>query len=316
MLIWTAQALKNNTRKTRTMSYHDPVLLKESIEALNIKENGTYVDATFGGGGHSGLILQKLGAKGHLFGFDQDEDVLPNISEDDRFTFVHHNFKYLKRFLKLNGVTEVDGILADLGVSSYQLNKAERGFSFRFDADLDMRMNQQGDTNAAEILNTYDAQALQNVFSLYGEVRNAKTLAMAIEAERRKKPVKTINDFLEILGPLVRGNRNRYLAQVFQALRIEVNDEIGALKTFLEEAREVLKPGGMLVVIAYHSLEDRLVKNFLKCGNFEGEVVKDFYGNIERPFKIITKKAMLPSEEEIKKNPRARSAKMRIAEKI
>jgi 16S rRNA (cytosine1402-N4)-methyltransferase len=297
------------------MSYHDPVLLKESIDALKIKENGIYVDATFGGGGHSKEILQKLGAKGHLFGFDQDEDVLPNVSENERFTFVHHNFKYLKRFLKLNGVTEVDGILADLGVSSYQLNKADRGFSFRFDADLDMRMNQQGDTTAAEILNKYDAKALQNIFSLYGEVRNAKTLAIAIESERRNKPVKTINDLLQIMAPLIRGNRNRYLAQVFQALRIEVNDEIGALKIFLEEAKEVLKTSATIVVISYHSLEDRLVKNFFKTGNFEGEVVKDFYGNIERPFKIITKKAMIPSEEEIKNNPRARSAKMRVAEK-
>ncbi len=298
------------------MSYHDPVLLKESIEALNIKEDGNYVDATYGGGGHSSLILQKLAAKGHLFGFDQDEDVLPNVFENERFTFIPHNFKYLKRFLKLNGVVQVDGILADLGVSSYQLDQAERGFSFRFDADLDMRMNQQSDVSAAEILNNYDAKSLQNIFSLYGEVRNAKTLAIAIDAERRKKPIKAINDFLQILGPLIRGNRNRYLAQVFQALRIEVNDEIGALKIFLEEANEVLKPGGTIVIISYHSLEDRLVKNFFKTGNFEGEVIKDFYGNIERPFKIITKKAMLPSDMEIKRNPRARSAKMRIAEKL
>ncbi len=298
------------------MSYHDPVLLKESIDALKIKENGIYVDATFGGGGHSNLILQKLGAKGRLFGFDQDEDVLPNVSENERFTFIHHNFKYLKRFLKLNGVELVDGILADLGVSSYQLDNADRGFSFRFDADLDMRMNQQGDISAVEIINNYDSKSLQNIFSLYGEVRNAKTLANAIEVERKKKPVKTINDFLQILGPLVRGNRNRYLAQVFQALRIEVNDEIGALKTFLEEAKEVLRPGGIIVVISYHSLEDRIVKNFFKCGNFEGEVVKDFYGNIERPFKIITKKAILPSEEEQKINSRSRSAKMRVAEKM
>ena len=298
------------------MSYHDPVLLHESIDALRIKENGIYVDATFGGGGHSNLILKKLGAKGHLYSFDQDEDVLANVSENERFTFIHHNFKYLKRFLKLNSVVEVDGILADLGVSSYQLNQPERGFSFRFKADLDMRMNQQGDITAAEILNNYDAKTLQNVFSLYGEVRNAKTLANAIVDERNKKPIKTISEFLQILGPLIRGNRNRYLAQVFQALRIEVNDEIGALKTFLESAKEVLKPGGVLVVIAYHSLEDRLVKNFIKTGNFEGEVIKDFYGNIERPFKIITKKAILPSEEEIIINPRARSAKMRVAEKI
>ena len=298
------------------MSYHDPVLLQESIDALKINENGIYVDATYGGGGHSKLILKYLGAKGHLYGFDQDEDVLPNVSENERFTFIHHNFKYLKRFLKLNGVLQVDGILADLGVSSYQLDQADRGFSFRFDADLDMRMNQQGDISAFEVLNNYGVQSLQNIFSLYGEVRNAKTLALAIEKERKMKAIKTIHDFLQILGPLVRGNRNRYLAQVFQALRIEVNDEISALKTFLEVAKEVLKPGGRLVIISYHSLEDRLVKKFFKTGNFEGEMVKDFYGNIERPFKIITKKAMLPSSEEIKSNPRARSAKMRVAEKI
>ena len=297
------------------MSYHDPVLLKESINALNIKEDGVYVDATYGGGGHSHLILKKLGAKGHLFGFDQDEDVLPNVSENERFTFIHHNFKYLKRFLKLNGVAQVDGILADLGVSSYQLNQADRGFSYRFDADLDMRMNQQGELTAADILNDYDSESLQNVFSLYGEVRNAKTLANAIVAAREKRAIQSINDFMQILKPLIRGNRNRYLAQVFQALRIEVNDEIGALKTFLKAALEVLKPGGRLVVIAYHSLEDRLVKHFFRSGNFEGELVKDFYGNIERPFKIISKKAIIPSEEEIKNNPRARSAKMRVAEK-
>ena len=297
------------------MSYHDPVLLKESINALNIKEDGVYVDVTFGGGGHSRMILEKLGAKGHLFGFDQDEDVLPNISENERFTFIHHNFKYLRRFLKLHGVKQVDGILADLGVSSHQLDNAERGFSFRFDADLDMRMNQQGELTAADILNTYDAAALQQVFSLYGEVRNAKTLANAIVEERSQKPITAINELLALLRPLVRGSRNRYLAQVFQALRIEVNDEIGSLKTFLEDALTVLKPGGRFVVISYHSLEDRLVKYFFKSGNFTGEQIKDYYGNILRPFKSITKKALLPSAEEIKKNPRARSAKMRVAEK-
>ncbi len=298
------------------MSYHEPVLLKESISALNIQKDGIYVDATYGGGGHSASILQKLGAKGHLFGFDQDEDALQNVVEDERFTFIPHNFRYLKRFLRLHGVTSVDGILADLGVSSYQLDKAERGFSYRFEADLDMRMNRQSSLTAAEILNKYDAAALQNILSLYGEVRNSKSLAEAIVAGRSQRPFKTINDFLQVLNPLIRGNRNRYLAQVFQSLRIEVNDEIGALKSFLEEAREVLKPDGKMVIIAYHSLEDRLVKNFFKTGNFEGELVKDFYGNIERPFKIITKKAITASEAEQKQNPRARSAKMRVAEKL
>lgn len=296
-------------------NYHDPVLLKESIEALIINDNGAYVDATYGGGGHSRLILQKLGAKGHLLGFDQDEDALSNVTENEQFTFVHHNFKHLKRFLKLHGYPQVDGILADLGVSSHQLNDADRGFSFRFDTDLDMRMNQQGDLSAADILNDYDAESLQQVFSLYGEVRNSKSLAQLIVEERRGMPFKKIGDFISKINPLIRGNRNRYLAQVFQALRIEVNDEIGVLKTFLEDALQVLKPGGRLVIISYHSLEDRLVKNFFKSGNFSGEYKKDFYGNIERPFKIITKKAFIPTDEEIKINPRARSAKMRIAEK-
>jgi 16S rRNA (cytosine1402-N4)-methyltransferase len=297
-------------------SYHDPVLLHESIEALNIKEEGVYVDATYGGGGHSRLILEKLGAKGHLLGFDQDEDALSNVTENERFTFVHHNFKHLKRFLRLHAFRHVDGVLADLGVSSHQLDDADRGFSFRFDTDLDMRMNQQGDLTAADILNNYDADSLQQVFSLYGEVRNSKSLAQRIVNERNAQPLKRIGDFLQLIDPLIRGNRNRYLAQLFQALRIEVNDEIGALKTFLEDALEVLKPGGRMVIISYHSLEDRLVKNFFKSGNFTGEPTKDFYGNIERPFKIITKKAFIPTADEIKINPRARSAKMRIAEKI
>ncbi len=298
------------------MDYHDPVLLNESIEALNIKEDGCYIDATFGGGGHSRSILQQLGAKGHLFGFDQDKDVLPNLPENDSFTFVHHNFRFLKRFLKLHGVRTVDGILADLGVSSHQFNTAERGFSYRYEADLDMRMNQNDEQQASDILNTYSAEALQQMFSVYGEVRNSKTLALTIVEERSLKPIRTIGDFLLIIQPLIRGNKNRYLAQVFQALRIEVNDEMTALKEFLDQCLEVLKPGGRLVVIAYHSLEDRMIKNFVKTGNFEGTMIKDFYGNIERPFKIITKKALLPSEEEIKRNPRARSAKMRIAQKV
>ncbi len=298
------------------MDYHNPVLLQESIDALNIEAAGIYVDATFGGGGHSRLILQKLDAKGHLYSFDQDEDVLPNlIDENEKFTFIHHNFRFLKRFLRLHGVSQVDGILADLGVSSHQLDDAKRGFSFRFETDLDMRMNQEGDLTAADVLRTYSAEALQQMFSRFGEVRNSKTLAQAIVSERSHKAIKTTSEFLLLLNPLVRGNRNRYLAQVFQALRIEVNDEMEALETFLQEAREVLKPGGKMVIISYHSLEDRLVKNFFKTGNIDGEVVKDFYGNIDRPFKLITKKALLPSKQEIDLNPRARSAKMRIAEK-
>ena len=295
------------------MEYHNPVMGPECIEGLNIQPNGIYVDATFGGGGHSRLILKEL-KDGHLYGFDQDEDAIPNIPDDERFTFNHHNFRYMKQFLKLHGVRKVDGILGDLGVSSHQLDEAERGFSFRYDADLDMRMNQQDERKASDILNTYNIGELQNVFSKYGEVRNSKTLAEAIVEERSVRKIKTINDFLTILGPLVRGNRGRYLAQVFQALRIELNDEMGALETFLETSLEILKPGGRLVIETYHSLEDRLVKNFLKTGNVRGEVIKDDFGKIDRPFKLINKKPILPSAEEIKRNPRSRSAKLRIAE--
>ena len=300
------------------MTYHDPVLKIESIEALNIpaEGGGIYVDATFGGGGHARLILEKLNEKGKLFGFDQDEDVLPNVPDDQRFTLIPHNFKHLKRFLRLHTIRETDGILADLGVSSHQLNKAERGFSYRFDAELDMRMNQQDKLTAADIVNSYTQQELQNVFSKYGEVRNSRTLAIKIVEARGVKAINTTGDFMMVIEPVIRGQRNRYLSQVFQALRIEVNDEMGVLKTFMEEALEVLKPGGRLAVITYHSLEDRLVKKFLQTGNFEGNQEKDFYGNINRPFKLITRKPILPSTEEIKINPRARSASLRIGEKI
>jgi len=298
------------------MEYHNPVLAAESIEALNIQAAGSYVDATFGGGGHARLILQALGEKGHLFGFDQDEDAQRNALNDPRFTFVPHNFRYLRRFLRLHGSTEVDGILADLGVSSHQLNEAERGFSFRFDTHLDMRMNQQGERNAADILASYTEAELQNMFGTLGEVRNSRTLAQAIVRERQVRPLRSISDLLAILDPLVRGQRNRYLAQVFQALRMEVNDEVGALEEFLEQCLQVLKPGGRLVVIAYHSIEDRLVKNFMKTGKADGQMEQDFYGNISRPFEVITRKAMLPGEVEQKANPRSRSAKMRVATKL
>jgi 16S rRNA (cytosine1402-N4)-methyltransferase len=298
------------------MEYHNPVLAAESIEALNIQAAGTYVDATFGGGGHARLILHALGEKGHLFGFDQDEDAQRNALNDPRFTFVPHNFRYLRRFLRLHGSTEVDGILADLGVSSHQLNEAERGFSFRFDTHLDMRMNQQGERNAADILASYTEAELQNMFGTLGEVRNSRTLAQAIVRERQVRPLRSISDLLAILDPLVRGQRNRYLAQVFQALRMEVNDEVGALEEFLEQCLQVLKPGGRLVVIAYHSIEDRLVKNFMKTGKADGQMEQDFYGNISRPFEVITRKAMLPGEVEQKANPRSRSAKMRVAVKL
>jgi len=296
--------------------YHVPVLLEECLEALDIKKDGTYVDVTFGGGGHSNKILERLGETGALVGFDQDEDAAENVPDDTRFHFAHSNYKHLKRFLRLFGFKQVDGILADLGVSSHQLDVAERGFSFRFEADLDMRMNQQGEKTAIDIINNYSAIELQRVFGQYGEVRNSKTLAERIVQERQRYTIKTSTQFLNVLGPLIRGQRNRYLAQVFQALRIEVNDEIQSIKTFLEEAAEVLPVGGKLVVISYHSLEDRVVKNFLKFGNFEGKPEKDFYGNILKPFKMLTRKPILPTPEEVKLNPKSRSAKLRIAEKI
>lgn len=298
------------------MSYHEPVLLKESIAALNIQPSGIYVDVTYGGGGHSKLILEALNEKGKLIAFDQDADAKTQLIQDDRLTFVPNNFRYLKRFLRIQGITQVHGILADLGVSSHQLNKATRGFSYRFDNQLDMRMNQQNEVTAQDILARYSEEQLQEVFSVYGEVRNAKTLAQAIVMQRSQRPIQTISDFLLIIEPIIRGKRARYLAQVFQALRIVVNDEMESLKDFLKDALAVLKPEGRLVVIAYHSLEDRLVKRFIKKGTFDGEFIKDFYGNIYRPFKVISKKAILPPLTEIKQNSRARSAKLRVAEKI
>lgn len=297
-------------------NYHVPVLLKESIEALDIIEDGIYVDVTFGGGGHSKTILERLGKKGRLVGFDQDADAAKNIPDDNRFSFAHSNYRFLKRFLRLYGIKQVNGILADLGVSSHQLDAAERGFTFRQNALLDMRMNQDANKTAADIINTYPALDLQQLFSEYGEVRNSKTLSQWIVNERKNKNIKTSAHLIGLIEPLIRGNRNRYLAQVFQALRIEVNDEISSLKTFLQEALTVLQPGGRLVVIAYHSVEDRLVKNFFKAGNFSGIPEKDFYGNIFRPFRIITRKPIIPSSEEIMHNPKSRSAKLRVAEKL
>ena len=298
------------------MFYHKPVLAAESIAALAIKPEGTYVDATFGGGGHSALILNTLGDKGRLIGFDQDEDASANVPEDERFTFVQHNFRYLKRFLKLHGFRKVDGILADLGVSSHQLDEKERGFSHRFESQLDMRMNQKGSQDATDILNSYSANQLQEVFSRYGELRNARTLAQQIVLHRNNRPIQSVNDLLNIMEPLIRGQRQRYLSQVFQALRIEVNDEIGALHDFLTQALDILVPGGRLVVISYHSIEDRIVKNFLRSGTIDGTIEKDFYGNIFRPFTRITKKPIVPNEVELKENPRSRSARLRVGEKL
>lgn len=298
------------------MSYHDPVLLNESIEYLSIQRDGIYVDATFGGGGHSRAILEKLGPAGRLLGFDQDEDARANAPDDKRFTFVAANFRHLGRFLKLNGVAAIDGLLADLGVSSHQFDTAERGFSYRFEAALDMRMNRSGDKDAAQVLNTYPPDALQQMFSEYAEVRNAKTLARKIAETRGKKPFRTVGDLVGLAESLAMGQKMRYLSQVFQALRMEVNEEVAVLEELLKGAQEALKPGGTLVVISYHSIEDRMVKNFLKTGNIQGEVQSDFFGNIHRPFDIKTKKAESPSPEEAARNPRARSAKLRAGKKL
>ncbi|MBX2877997.1 MAG: 16S rRNA (cytosine(1402)-N(4))-methyltransferase RsmH [Saprospiraceae bacterium] len=295
------------------MSYHVPVLAGESIDALAIKPDGIYIDATFGGGGHSALILNALGDNGRLLGFDQDGDAAQNVPDDDRFTFVQHNFRFMKRFLRLYKVEKVDGILADLGVSSFQLDEGRRGFSYRFDTELDMRMNQGTGTTAATILQEYGEQDLVRVFSELGEVRNSKTLAARIVELRRDHPLQTIGDFLALLDPIIKGQRLRYLSQVFQALRIEVNDEMGALEDFLQQSMELLKPGGRLAIITYHSIEDRMVKRFMKAGNMSGEPEKDFYGNIHRPFDLISRKAILPEQEELHRNPRSRSAKLRVA---
>ncbi len=297
-------------------SYHEPVLARESVELLLTDRDGTYVDATFGGGGHSALVLEALADRGRLVAFDQDDEVLGHLPTDPRFTFHQHNFRYLRQFLRLDGITQVDGILADLGVSSHQLDRPERGFSHRFDEVLDMRMNRQLERTAADVLNGTPAGELQELFSRYGEVRNARSLAERVVQERAARPIRTTGDLLQVAAPLVRGQRNRYLSQVFQALRIVVNDEMGALAEFLSDAGALLRPGGRLVVISYHSLEDRMVKHFLKTGNAEGKVVKDFYGQIERPFHLLTKGAVTPSEAELKRNPRARSARLRAGEKI
>lgn len=302
--------------------YHDPVLLSESLEALQLRPGGVYVDATFGGGGHSRAILTRLGDKGRLYAFDQDDDAAANAQQapfdgNDCFVFVAANFRYLKRHLRAEGQIPgtVDGILADLGVSSYQIDTPERGFSYRFDAALDMRMNPQDERGAADILNTYAASELQRVLSDFGEVRNARTLAQAIVQQREKKAFRTTGELVALCESLAMGERWRYLSQVFQALRMEVNDEVGALRDFLTEALDMLAPGGRLAVITYHSIEDRLVKNFFKTGDPEGIVQKDFYGNIARPWNIITKKAIEPMDEEIQRNSRARSAKLRVGEK-
>lgn len=295
--------------------YHIPVMLNQCTEGLAIDPNGIYVDVTFGGGGHSREILKHLD-KGHLYGFDQDQDAEANIPASDNFTFVAANFRDLKKYLRLYGVTKVDGILADLGISSHQIDEPTRGFSTRFKGDLDMRMDQEASISAKEVLNTYEAAKLHKILGIYGEIKNAKTLANAIVSERTSKPFETTEEFTAFLKRYApKGKDFKYYAQVFQALRIEVNDEIDALEALLMNALEVLKPGGRLVVMSYHSLEDRLVKNLIIKGKFHGEVEKDFYGNLIRPLEPLTRGAVIADEAEVEKNPRARSAKLRIAKR-
>jgi 16S rRNA (cytosine1402-N4)-methyltransferase len=298
-------------------NYHVPVLLNEAIDALQITLDGIYVDCTFGGGGHSAAILQRLGEKGKLVAFDQDADARNNLPDDDRVIFVPHNFRHLQRFLRLHKIEAVDGILADLGVSSHQFDEAGRGFSTRFDAALDMRMDQRQELTAANLLNTYSEQQLHKLFEQYGEVTNSKTLARTIVQARQSVPLKTIDNFKQAVSSAVKGNPNKYFAQVFQALRIEVNDELGALKEMLEQSPAVLKSGGRIAIITFHSLEDRIVKMFFKKGSFEEEEnpYDPFGTQRETPLQAITKKPLLPGPEEIKNNPRARSAKLRVAER-
>ena len=308
-------------------TYHVPVLLKESIDGLNIQSGGVYVDVTFGGGGHSSEILSRLDEQAHLYSFDQDADAEQNVMrsevgaerrfvDDSRFTFVRSNFRYLKNWMRYYGVESIDGLLADLGVSSHHFDDESRGFSFRFDAQLDMRMNKRAGKTAADIVNDYDEEALANLFYLYGEIKQSRRLAAAVVKARLQQRIATTQDLLRILEPIFKREREKKdLAKVFQALRIEVNHEMDALKEMLKSATELLKPGGRLSVITYHSLEDRIVKNIMKTGNVEGKRIQDFYGRIETPFTLINNKVIVPSENEQQENPRSRSAKLRIAEK-
>lgn len=298
--------------------YHIPVLLTESVDGLDIRPEGTYVDVTFGGGGHSREILSRLGEDGHLYSFDQDADAEGNIPEgDDRFTFVRSNFRYLTNWMRYYGVDYIDGLIADLGVSSHHFDAEERGFSFRFDAPLDMRMNGRAGMTAADVVNDYEEEALANIFYLYGEMKNSRRIAAAICKARANSPVQTIDDLLQIVKPLMpREREKKDLARVFQALRIEVNHEMDALHEMLEAALRALRPGGRLVVLTYHSLEDRMVKNFMKSGRIDGKVEQDFYGRRLTPWRLVNNKVIVPSEQEQEENPRSRSAKLRIAEKL
>ncbi|KAF2518216.1 16S rRNA (cytosine(1402)-N(4))-methyltransferase RsmH [Flavobacterium salilacus subsp. salilacus] len=297
------------------MEYHNPVLLKETVDGLAIKPDGVYVDVTFGGGGHSREIIKRLGPNGKLFAFDQDEDAQANVIDDERFVLIPENFRFLKRYLRFHGVTEVDGILADLGVSSHQFDVAERGFSTRFEAELDMRMSKKNDVSAYSVINGYEEEQLKKMFFDYGELKNARGIANTIVAARKEKEIKNSEEFKTVLNRFLPAHRsNKILAQMYQAIRIEVNQEIEALKEFLLQSLEVLKPGGRLSVISYHSLEDRLVKRYMRNGMFEGEPERDMFGNFEVPFKSI-EKLIVPTDDEIAVNNRARSAKLRVAEK-
>ena len=316
-------------------TYHVPVLLKESVDGLHIKPNGIYVDVTFGGGGHSREILSRLGADGHLFSFDQDADAENNIFEDrgdakdcsneqkgkrfvddSRFTFVRSNFRFLKNWMQYYGIEQIDGLLGDLGVSSHHFDDESRGFSFRFDAPLDMRMNKRAGKTAADIVNEYDEEQLANLFYIYGELKNSRRIASTLTNARRQKPIATTSDFISAVEPLFKREREKKdMAKLFQALRIEVNHEMTALKEMLMAATDVMKPGGRLSIITYHSLEDRIVKNIMKTGNIEGKIEQDFFGHIDSPYKLINNKEIVPSEEEQSQNPRSRSAKLRIAER-
>lgn len=298
-------------------TYHIPVLLNESVNGMNIHPGGTYVDVTLGGGGHSKEILRRMKGQGVLLGFDQDEDAEKNIVVDPCFVFVRSNFRYLSNFLRYHQIEKADALLADLGVSSHHFDDADRGFSFRFDGKLDMRMNKRAGINAADVINTYDEARLADIFYLYGELKNSRKLAAALVKSRTNRNIQTIEEFLEIIRPhFGREKEKKELAKVFQALRIEVNRELDALKEMLTAAKDILKPGGRLVVITYHSLEDRIVKNFMKTGNAEGKAEQDFFGNFKSPFKLVNNKVIIPSEEEMSANPRSRSAKLRIAEKL
>jgi 16S rRNA (cytosine1402-N4)-methyltransferase len=297
--------------------YHQPVLLHETIAGLVNNPDGIYVDATFGGGGHAREILNKLSENGRLLGFDQDKDAAKNATQDPRFQFVQSNFKHLKKFMQFYKVYPADGILADLGVSSHQFDEPTRGFSYRFDESLDMRMDRSKETTAADIINSYPTQKLAKLLFAFGEVQNAHKIAALIEKERQINPIETTGKLVEVLSPILpKGKENKALSQIFQALRIEVNNEMEALQLLLVQSVEALKPEGRIAIISYHSLEDRLVKNFFKTGNVEGKLHKDFYGNPLTPFQLVTKKAIIPTEQEIEQNPRARSAKLRIAEKL